>query len=111
MSLRRALTLGLVVALVLAPAIGRAVQRLDPPNAKPRLAGSYRSVDVRPDLVLIAPDTSARSMVPRVVVDPGRRADRGHETTLLAAPVVSDREALRGPPPSLLRLPSPFVNC
>ena len=108
--IRRALTLGLVAALVLVPAIGRAVQRLDPPNAKPRLAGSYRSVDVRPDLVLIAPDTSARSMV-RVVVDPGRRADRGHETTLLAAPVVSDREALRGPPPSLLRLPSPFVNC
>jgi hypothetical protein len=107
MSLRRLLTLGLVVALILVPAIGRAVQRLDPPNAKPRLAGSYSSVDVRPDLVLIAPDTSARSMVPRVVVDPGGRGDRGHEATLLAAPVVSDREALRGPPPSLLRLPFP----
>jgi hypothetical protein len=109
MSLRRVMTLGLVVALVLVPAIGRAVQRLDPPNAKPRLAGSYRSVDVRPDLVLIAPDTSARCMVPRVVVDPGWRGDRGCEATLLA-PVVSDREALRGPPPSHHRHPSPLVN-
>jgi hypothetical protein len=98
MLFKRISALALVVALTLVPAVGRAVQRLDLPNAKPRLSAPYRSVDVRPNPILIAPDTSARPMVIRPENGQGRAGYRMDDTTVTAAPDVSDRGTLRGPP-------------
>ena len=94
----RILALALVVALTVVPAVGRAVQHVDSPNAKSRLAGSYRSIDVPPDPGLIAPDTSASPIVVRDDSGAGRVSYQLDEAILPAAPVVSGREALRGPP-------------
>jgi hypothetical protein len=99
MSFRRVLALSLVVALMVVPAVGRAVQHVDRPNAKPRLAGSYRSIDVPHNPGLIAPDTSAGLIVVRDESGAGRDGYQIDEAILPAAPVVSDLEALRGPPP------------
>jgi hypothetical protein len=55
------------------PAVGRAQRHVDPPNAKPRLSAPYRSVDVRPVPVLVAPDTSA------IRADHAGRALRGQQ--------------------------------
>ena len=92
----RVSALAIVAALMLVPAVGRARQRVDLPNAKPRLSAPYRSVDVRPVPVLVAPDTSA---VGRVDQNDARPCD--DVTDVLAqhaAPDVSDRGWLRGPP-------------
>jgi hypothetical protein len=93
---KRLSALTLVAALMLVPAVGRARQRVEPPNAKPRLSAPYRSVDVRPVPILVAPNTSP---VARVDQD-----DTGEHFELIdvfaqpAAPDVSDRGSLRGPP-------------
>ena len=86
----------LVLALMLVPAVGRAKQRLDPPNAK-RLSAPYRSIDVRPAPVLVAPDTSITVRIDRD--DTPQYADRTGGAALPAAPDVSDVGLLRGPPP------------
>jgi hypothetical protein len=88
----------LAVALVLVPAVGRARQRIDPSNARPRLSAPYRSVDVRPAPILIAPDTSAAG---RADVDDSRTSQHvelADNPALPAAPDLSDRGSLRGPP-------------
>ena len=95
--LRRISALIIVLGLMLVPAVGRAKQRVDPPNAK-RLSAPYRSVDVRPAPILIAPDTSTPD---RAEVDPdaaGQHVDLADRPALPAAPDVSDRGSLRGPP-------------
>ena len=95
--LRRISALIIVVGLMLVPAVGRAKQRVDPPNAK-RLSAPYRSVDVRPAPILIAPDTSAAA---RADIDPdadGRYVELADGPVVPAAPDVSDRGSLRGPP-------------
>jgi hypothetical protein len=89
--------LTLAAALMLVPAVGRSRQRVDPPNAK-RLSAPYRSVDVRPAPILIAPDTSTPA---RADVDPDAAAqhvDLADGPELPTAPDVSDRGSLRGPP-------------
>ena len=89
--------LTLVAALMLVPAIGRARQRVDPPNAK-RLSAPYRSVDVRPAPTLAAPDTSTAA---RADADPDtacQHVDLTDGRELPAAPDLSDRGSLRGPP-------------
>ena len=101
MPFRRILALALISALMLVPAVGRAVRRIDPPNAKPRLSAPYRSVDVRPAPILIAPDNSVRALVARPDGGP-RPSDRVDENPVPAAPDVSDRGTLRGPPPRYL---------
>jgi hypothetical protein len=92
----RVSTLALVAALIVVPAVGRARQRVDLPNAKPRLSAPYRSVDVRPVPVLIAPDTSAVACVNQD--DGGHRFELTGVLTQPAVPDVSDRGSLRGPP-------------
>ena len=95
--LRRFSSLMLVLALMLVPAVGRARQRVDPPNAK-RLSAPYRSVDVRPAPILAAPDTSTAA---RADVDPDaavQQVDLADGRELPAAPDLSDRGSLRGPP-------------
>jgi hypothetical protein len=93
---KRLSALALVAALMLVPAVGRARQRVDLPNAKPRLSAPYRSVDVRPVPILIAPDTSS---VARVDQDDARQGfDLIDVPALPIAPDVSDRGSLRGPP-------------
>jgi hypothetical protein len=99
MLFKRISALALVVALTLVPAVGRAVQRLDLPNAKPRLSAPYRSVDVRPNPILIAPDTSALPFTIRPESGHARADYRiDDDATVPAAPDVSDRGKLRGPP-------------
>lgn len=95
-TVKRTLTLLLVLALMLVPAVGRARQRVDLPNAKPRLSAPYRSVDVKPTPVLVAPDThgTVRVEPPR----PTPHFDGPDVSPLPAAPDVSDRGVLRGPP-------------
>jgi hypothetical protein len=98
MCFKRFSALMIVLALMLVPAVGRARQRVDPPNAKPRLSAPYRSVDVRPAPILVAPDTSA---VARVDQDDARqRFELVDVPAPPAAPDVSDRGSLRGPPPA-----------
>jgi hypothetical protein len=99
MRFRRAFALTIVLALMLVPAVGRARQRVDLPNAKPRLSAPYRSVDVRPAPILVAPDTSA------VRADAGPDdstlfVELADQATVPAAPDVFDRGTLRGPPRS-----------
>ena len=94
----RASALAIVVALMLVPAVGRARQRVDPPNAKPRLSAPYRSVDVRPAPILVSPDTSVVAHVDRD--DAGQRFELTDVPAQPAAPDVSDRGLLRGPPPA-----------
>jgi hypothetical protein len=98
MLFKRISALALVVALTLVPAVGRAVQRLDLPNAKPRLSAPYRSVDVRPNPILIAPDTSALPIVIRPESGHGRLGYRIDDVRGPAAPDVADNGTLRGPP-------------
>jgi len=93
---KRLSALTLVAALMLVPAVGRARQRVEPPNAKPRLSAPYRSVDVRPAPTLVAPDTSA---VARVDQDDARqRFELIDVFAQPSAPDVSNRGSLRGPP-------------
>jgi hypothetical protein len=99
---KRISALALVVALTLVPAVGRAVQRLDLPNAKPRLSAPYRSVDVRPNPILIAPDTSALPFTIRPEGSHARSGYRIDDATVPAAPNLADRGTLRGPPSILL---------
>jgi hypothetical protein len=99
MLFKRISAFALVVALTLVPAVGRAVQRLDLPNAKPRLSAPYRSVDVRPNPILIAPDTSALPFTIRPDAGHARAGYRIDDATVPAAPDVSSRGTLRGPPP------------
>jgi hypothetical protein len=94
--LRRISALMLVLGLMLVPAVGRAKQRVDPPNTK-RLSAPYRSVDVRPAPVLIAPDTSTPARAD-VDTDPVQHLDLADARALPATPDVSDRGSLRGPP-------------
>jgi hypothetical protein len=93
---KRAFALTIVLALMLVPAVGRARQHVEPPNAKPRLSAPYRSVDVRPAPVLVAPDTSA------IRADDDTNDTRQFlvvdTASLPVAPDVSDRGTLRGPP-------------
>jgi hypothetical protein len=93
---KRVFALMIILALTLVPAVGRAQRHVEPPNAKPRLSAPYRSVDVRPVPVLVAPDTSA-----------SRAEDDKNDTrqflvvdtaSLPVAPDLSDRGTLRGPP-------------
>ena len=94
--LKRVFALTIVLALALVPAVGRAQRRVELPNAKPHLSAPYRSVDVRPVPVLVAPDTSA------IRVDDDRNDTRQFlevsTASLPVAPDVSDRGTLRGPP-------------
>ncbi len=94
--LKRVFALTIVLALTLVPAVGRAQRHVELPNAKPRLSAPYRSVDVRPVPVLVAPDTSA------IRVDDDRNDTRQFlevdTASLPVAPDVSDRGTLRGPP-------------
>ena len=97
--LKRIFALTVVAELMLVPAVGRARQRVDLPNAKPRLSAPYRSVDVRPVPILVAPDTSA------VRADAGpddstQFVEPTDEAALPAAPDVFDPGTLRGPPVS-----------
>jgi len=94
--LRRISALIVVLGLMLVPAVGRAKQRVDPPNTK-RLSAPYRSVDVRPAPVLIARDTSTPARAD-VDTDARQHADLADNPALPAVPDVSDRGALRGPP-------------
>ena len=93
---KRVFALSIVLALTLVPAVGRAQRRVELPNAKPRLSAPYRSVDVRPVPVLVAPDTSA------IRIDYDRNDTRQvlevGTASLPVAPDVSDRGTLRGPP-------------
>jgi hypothetical protein len=93
--LRRISALIVVLGLMLVPAVGRAKQRVDPPNAK-RLSAPYRSVDVRPAPILVTPD---RSTAARVEPDDVRQhLDPVDNATLPVSPDLSDAGALRGPP-------------
>ncbi len=95
--LRRFSSLMLVLALMLVPAVGRARQHVDPPNAK-RLSAPYRSVDVRPAPILIAPDTSTAGSTDVDAEDAGQHVELVDGPALPAAPDLSDRGSLRGPP-------------
>jgi hypothetical protein len=95
---KRISALALVVALTLVPAVGRAIQRLDLPNAKPRLSAPYRSVDVRPNPILIAPDTAALPIAIRPESRYARARYRIDDAMVPGAPDVADRGTLRGPP-------------
>ena len=95
--LRRISALMLVVGLMLVPAVGRAKQRVDPPNAK-RLSAPYRSVDVRPAPILIAPDTSTAA---RADVDPDTAVSTWTSPTARRCPqrlTSPTADSLRGPP-------------
>lgn len=87
--------LTLVVALMLVPAVGRARQRVDVPNAKPRLSAPYRSVDVRQVPIPVGPDTSAVACADQ---HDARQRFELIDVPAPAAPDVSDRGLLRGPP-------------
>ena len=96
--LRRISALMLALGLMLVPAVGRAQQRLDPPNAKPRLSAPYRSIDVRPAPILIAPDTSTAARADLDADGACQQVDLVDGPAMPAAPDVSDRGSLRGPP-------------
>jgi hypothetical protein len=93
---KRVFALTIVLALTLVPAVGRAQRHVEPPNAKPHLSAPYRSVDVRPAPVLVAPDTSA------IRADDDTNDTRQFlvvdTSSLPVAPDVSDCGTLRGPP-------------
>lgn len=95
--LRRISALMLVLGLILVPAVGRAKQRVDAPNAK-RLSAPYRSVDVRPAPILIAPDTSTAARADIDADGADQHVDLADGPELPAAPDLSDRGSLRGPP-------------
>ena len=95
--LRRFSSLMLVLALMLVPAVGRAKQRVDAPNAK-RLSAPYRSVDVRPAPTLAAPDTSTAVRADVDADGAGQHVVLADGPELPAAPDLSDRGSLRGPP-------------
>jgi len=93
---RRIPALVVALALMLVPAVGRAKQRVDPPNARPRLSAPYRSIDVRPAPTLVAPDTSAAAPV-----EPDQHPqpfDAVDASRLPPVPDLSDPGSLRGPP-------------
>jgi hypothetical protein len=92
---KRALTFLVVLALMLVPAVGRAKQRIDPPNAK-RLSAPYRSVDVKPAPSLTAPDTQVAVRIDRP--QPARYVETAEIALLPVAPDPADRGVLRGPP-------------
>jgi hypothetical protein len=94
---KRVFALTIVLALMLVPAVGRARQHVDAPNAKPRLSAPYRSVDVRPVPVLVAPDTSAAIRTDDDTNDT-RQFLVVDTASVPVAPDVSDRGTLRGPP-------------
>jgi hypothetical protein len=98
MGLRRVAALTIAIALMLVPAVGRARQRVDPPNAKSSLSAPYRSVDVRPAPILVAPDTSASGRADVNPDDTPQHVDLAERPAVPAAPDIADRGSLRGPP-------------
>jgi len=94
--LRRISPLVVVLALMVVPAVGRAKQRVDLPNAKPRLTAPFRSVDVKPTPTLIVPDTAVAILV--VQDETARHVEQPGDEAVPAAPDVSAPGSLRGPP-------------
>ena len=91
----RTSALAVVLALMLVPAVGRAKQRVDPPNAKPRLSAPFRSVDVKPAPILVVPDTAVDFLVQD---ETARYVEQPGDDAVPAAPDVRATGSLRGPP-------------
>ena len=96
MRVPRISALAVVLALMLVPAVGRAKQRVDPPNARPRLSAPFRSVDVKPAPILVVPDTAVD--FPVVEDDTDRHVEQPGDEAVPAVPDVKTTGSLRGPP-------------
>lgn len=95
---RRALAFGIVLSLLLVPALVRANQSLDP-GRRPTAAVKFtKSFDVPPDFVVVAPDRSVTTVEIDVLQHPAAGTATVHPETLPDDPDLSDADPLRGPP-------------
>ncbi|HEY6211660.1 MAG TPA: hypothetical protein VIW45_05210 [Vicinamibacterales bacterium] len=95
---RRAVVIGLMLSLLLVPALARAGQQLDF-GARPTAASSFsRSVDVPRDLVVIVPDRSSTHLDVETLRHPAAADVAVHPETLPDDPDRVDADTLRGPP-------------
>jgi hypothetical protein len=98
MLFRRLLALGVVVSLLLVPALARAGQALDF-GARPTVAASFtKSFDFPPDLVVVVPDQTSTAIDIDQLRHPVACEVAVHPETLPNDPDLFDADSLRGPP-------------
>ena len=98
MPFRRLLALGVIVSLLLVPALARAGQSLDL-GTRPTAAASFtKSFDFPPDTVVVVPDQTFTAIDIDQLRHPAARDVGVHPETLPNAPDLLDADTLRGPP-------------
>jgi len=98
MLFRRAIASGVVLSLLLVPALARAGQSLDL-GKRPTAAVKFtKSFDVPPDFVVVAPDRSVTAIDLDVLKHPAASSAAVHPETLPDDPDRFDADTLRGPP-------------
>ena len=98
MLLRRLFLIGIVVSLLLVPALARAGQSLDFGH-RPAVGSSFtKSFDVPPDLVVVARDRSSTAIDVEMLRHPAARTIAVHPGTPPDDPDRADADTLRGPP-------------
>ena len=95
---RRAIAFGIVLSLLLVPALARANQSLDLGKRPTAAAKFTKSFDVPPEFVVVAPDRSEAAIDTEVLQHPAARAGQVHPETLPDDPDLLDADTLRGPP-------------
>jgi hypothetical protein len=97
---RRLFAVGVILSLLLVPALTRAGQPLDA-GRRPTATSSFtKSFDFPPDLVVVAPDLTFIPLDTEQLRHPVARDVAGHPETLPNAPDLLDADSLRGPPPA-----------
>jgi hypothetical protein len=100
MLLRRTLAFGVVLSLLLVPALVRAAQSLDVGKRPTAAAKFTKSFDVPPEFVVVAPDGAVTAVDVDVLRHPAVRTAAVQLETLPDEPYSLDADTLRGPPVS-----------
>jgi hypothetical protein len=97
-SSRRTLAFGIVLSLLLVPALARANQSLDLGKRPSAAAKFTKSFDIPPDFVVVAPDRAVTAVDVDALQHPAASTPAVHPETLPNDPELLDADALRGPP-------------
>jgi hypothetical protein len=98
MVFRRAIAFGVVLSLLVVPALARATQSLDLGRRPTAAAKFTKSFDVPPDFMVVAPDRSETPVDHHALLHPVARMGAAQPEALPNDPDLLDADPLRGPP-------------
>jgi len=101
MLIRRAVLFGLIVSLLLVPALARASQSLDLGKRPTAAAKFTKSFDVPPEFVVVTPDHSFTALDVDALQHPAARDLAAHPESIPDDAELLDADTLRGPPAPL----------